>query len=168
MPGAAAPPVEVVVIDDTDDETVAEDDDTDLDYLQAENQRLRAKAAKVGPLKAALAAARAEAAKVGPLQAALAAARAEAEPLQADNERLKASEVSARAYNLWGVNSDLRNQISKVQRLLLKLRSENAELRCANAELLGKKLPLKRRLSESDADETQRSCPGLKMLRGEK
>ena len=119
------------MIYDTDDETVAE------------NERLRA-----------------EAAKVGPLQAALAAARAEAEPLQADNERLKASEVSVRAYNLWGVNSDLRNQISKVQLLLFKLRSENAELRCANAELLGKKLPLKRRLSESDADETQRSCPG--------
>ena len=131
MPGAGGAPVEVVVIYDTDDETVAE------------NERLRA-----------------EAAKVGPLQAALAAARAEAEPLQADNERLKASEVSVRAYNLWGVNSDLRNQISKVQLLLFKLRSENAELRCANAELLGKKLPLKRRLSESDADETQRSCPG--------
>jgi hypothetical protein len=74
--------------------------------------------------------------------------------------------VSVRAYNLWGVNSDLQNQISKLQPSLFKLRCENAELRRANAELLGKKVPLKRRLSESDADETQRSCPG--MLRREK
>ena len=161
MAGAA---VEVVVIYDTDDETVAlqaeddetvaEDDDTDLDYLQAENQRLRAEAAKVGPLQAALADARAEAAKV--------------EPLQADNERLKASDVSVRGYNLCGVISELRNQISNVKPLIFKLQSANAELRRANAELLGKNVPLKRRLSESDADETQRSCPGLKMFRREK
>ena len=151
MPGAGGAPVEVVVIDDSDDETVAE------------NQRLRAEAAKVEPLQAALAAARAENER---LRAENERLKASEVSVRAENERLKASEVSVRAYNLWGVNSDLQNQISKLQPSLFKLRCENAELRRANAELLGKKVPLKRRLSESDADETQRSCPG--MLRREK